>query len=68
MRHREIAHPHVTTLRIEPAMLGELNRLTRDSETVVLLECEDGDPDGLVTLRIACASEEVARRMEEGWD
>lgn len=68
MRRHEITHPHVTTLRIEREMLGEFHRLTRHSETVLLLECDDSDPDDLVTLRIACASEDVARRMEEGWN
>lgn len=65
MRSYELTHPHNITITIDPVDFHDFQRLTQDSETVRLISVER-DPD-LWTLHVACASDEVARRMEQGW-
>lgn len=65
MHRYELTHPYEITITIDPADFSEFERLTQDSETVRLISV-DRDPD-LWTLHVACASDEVAQRMEQGW-
>lgn len=66
MRRHEITHPYVTEIRIDPAQFFDFKRLTQDAPEIRLISCDDSEPD-LWTLRVACASEEVARRLQRAW-
>jgi hypothetical protein len=66
MNRYETTHPYIIAITINPVLFADFERLTEDRDEVRLLRREIG-PD-LWTLHVACASEEVARRMEEGWN
>jgi hypothetical protein len=69
MRYHEITapttHPYVITLTIDPCDFHAFERLTQDRDEVRLLRRDDRADKWL--LHVACASRDVARRMEDGW-
>lgn len=70
MRLREItapsSHPYVTNLRLDPADVAKFERMFEERSEVRILYVDDAEPD-LWTLHLGCASDEVARRIEDGW-
>jgi hypothetical protein len=70
MRYREIAapssHPYIACLTIDPVEFGRLQRLADDHPEVQLIDFDDSQAD-FWTVRIGCASEAVADRLEDGW-
>ncbi len=71
MRYYEInpprSHPYTATIIIERVRGGYYQTLADEASEVRLLNCEVTDP-GLWKMTFACASEEVATKIEENWD
>lgn len=70
MRYSEImqknAHPYVAILTIDPVHFRKLQILIEGRPEVRLIDYDDSGPD-CWTITIACASAEVASRLEDGW-
>jgi hypothetical protein len=66
VRYKQITHPYVAVLSIDPVDFRRLQRLTEDQPELTYLDCDDSQCDCWV-VRFACASEAVASAMEDGW-
>lgn len=70
MRYREITppttHPYVATLRIDPADLRRLQRMTEDARELRVLDVNDSQADQW-TVRIRCASQRVCKMVDDAW-
>jgi hypothetical protein len=74
MKYREItpdrfrlpaSHPILATLTINPADWFKFQRLNADSPVTHIVGHDI--LDGTMTVLIACASDEVRQRLEDGW-
>jgi len=65
MPSHEITHPYTAILTIDPAQFADFDRLTRQRHEICLLRRDDGAD--WWTLHVACASEDVVRRLMDGW-
>ena len=70
MQHRKITpprtHPYVACFTIDPVDLAHLQQMMEDRAEVQFLGYDDAEPDAW-TVRIGCASEAVASRVEDAW-
>jgi hypothetical protein len=60
------SHPILAEITIDPVRLYDLERLNADNPDTRIVG-HDEPHDGQMTVYIACASEEVRRRLEDGW-
>jgi hypothetical protein len=60
------SHPVLATLTIDPAQWYDLQRLNADNEDTHIVGHDDSG-DGMMTVYLACSSDEVKRRLEAGW-
>jgi hypothetical protein len=60
------SHPHFLELRIDPVDWFHLTQLAEDNPGVRIVGHDDPD-GGLMTVRVACASEAVLDRLAEAW-
>jgi hypothetical protein len=60
------SHPILARISIDPVDWQNLQRLNADNPATQIVG-HDEPHDGQMTVYIACASEEVQRRMEDGW-
>lgn len=70
MRYTEIkppkTHPYVISIHIDPVDLVRLEDLASDRREVKILDVDDGEPDVWI-VRVGCASQAVADKIEDGW-
>jgi len=59
-------HPYLATLYIDPAELHDLERRFTDRREVKILGVDTTMPDNWVVY-VACASEQIVRKLEENW-
>ncbi len=60
------SHPHLLELRIDPVDWYRFSQLSDDNPAVRILHHDDPD-GGLMTIRVACASEAVVDRLAKAW-
>lgn len=60
------SHPHLLELQIDPADWHRFNQFADDDPTYRIIGHDDPE-DGLMTVRIACASERVVEQLENAW-
>ena len=58
--------PILAELTIDPAQWYDLQRLNADNEDTHIVGHDDPG-DGMMTVYLACSSDEVKRRLEAGW-
>lgn len=76
MRYRDITqtnrfrlpatHPILAEIVIDPVNWYDLQRLNDDNPATRILGYDDPE-GGMMTAYIACASDEIKRRLEDGW-
>lgn len=59
-------HRHIATLHIDPVHWQRLGRIIDEGVEFRLIST-DTSTDDIWVIKIGCASEAVARRMEDGW-
>jgi hypothetical protein len=76
MKYHEIAadrfrlpasHPILSRLTIDPAEWFRLQQFDDDNPATKIVG-HDEPLNGLMNVYVACASDEVRRRLEDGWD
>jgi hypothetical protein len=60
------SHPHLLELQIDPAEWFRFNQLADDNPGVRIVG-HDVPDGGLMTVRVACASEAVVERLADAW-
>jgi len=60
------SHPHLLELQIDPVDWYRLNDMADDNPGVRIIGHDDPD-GGLMTIRVACASEAVVDRLADVW-
>ena len=72
MRYDEInipsTHPHLVTVRIDPAHLPRLRRYADNDDDVARIIHVDRNTADLWPVTVACASRTVRDVVEEAWD
>ena len=72
MRYDEIntpsTHPHLVTVRIDPAHLPRLRRYADSGDDVARVIHVDRNTADLWPVTVACASRTVRDAVEEAWD
>jgi hypothetical protein len=71
MRYRDItrlpaSHPILAEITIDPADWFRLEQLDAGNPGTQIIG-HDGSQSGRMIVRIACASDEVKRHLEDGW-
>ena len=61
------SHPILAEISIDPVRLYDLERLNADNPDTQIVG-HDNPNDGMMIVFVACATEEVRRRLEDGWD
>lgn len=59
-------HPYVATVTVDPADLGEVERMIDSRRELRLLDVDDSTADTW-TVRVGCASERVRDMFDERW-
>jgi hypothetical protein len=79
MRYREVtsavgnrfrlpsSHPILAEISIDPVDWCDLQRLDADNAATQIVG-QDASNNGRMIVFVACASDEVRRRLEDGWD
>lgn len=60
------SHPILAKIVLDPVNWYDIQRLNADNPATQIVG-HDEPHNGQMTVYIACASEEVQRRMEDGW-
>ena len=60
------SHPYLAELVIDPVNWGDLQRLDTDDLTIRIVGY-DSPCHGWMRVFVACASDEVRNRLEDGW-
>jgi hypothetical protein len=60
------SHPNLAAITIDPADWYDFQRLDADNPATHIVGHDI--LDGRMTVFVACASHEVRRRLEDGWD
>ena len=61
------SHPILASISIDPVRLYDLERLNADNPDTQIVG-HDNPNDGRMTVFVACSTENVRRRLEDGWD
>jgi hypothetical protein len=61
------SHPILAEISIDTGRLYDLERLNADNPDTRIVGHDNPDNDRM-TVFVACSSEEVRRRLEDGWD
>jgi hypothetical protein len=59
-------YPVLAHITVDPVDLFRFTQLVGDSPCTRIIGHDDPS-DGMVTVSVACASDEVKRRLEDGW-
>jgi hypothetical protein len=60
------SHPYLLELQIDPVDWHRFSQLSDDNSAVRIIGHDEAD-DGLMTVRVACASEAVVDRLSDAW-
>jgi hypothetical protein len=60
------SHPVLAEINIDPADWYDFQRLDADNPATHIVG-HDTPSDGMMTVFIACASDEVRQRLDDGW-